>query len=120
MTRPREDQFIRRLRRLLGGLLIVMGSYVVLLIVYGEPFEAHIGRTVIGATVVSVRVLWSRDGLSEIAWDDLPGLPRFLHSEGLLQVELPLWPFMILGTLLYALFVGYSIYHRHGDSGALR
>ena len=48
-----------RFRRLLGGLLIVMGSYVVLLVVYGEPFEAHIGRTAIGASVVSVRALWS-------------------------------------------------------------
>lgn len=65
--------------------------------VRGEPLESRLGaRVEIGSNGLSFRFLWSRDGMSEIAWDDLAGLPRWRWREDEIFVEVPLWAGFVL------------------------
>lgn len=59
------------------------------------PNGAHLG-----SNGFSIRYVWTPGGGAEIAWDDLPGLPRVTVQSYLVFVEIPMWTVVIASVLV--------------------
>lgn len=57
----------------------------------------------LGFSGISVIALWSHEGRTEIAWDDLPGWFRFSWHDTVRLIEIPFWIFfppVAIGTFI--------------------
>jgi len=55
----------------------------------------------IGCDGVSVRYVWTPDGRSSVAWDDLSGWPRWTNKSYMKNMEFPLWIPLSGGMILF-------------------
>lgn len=93
---------IARGARLLGGalFLLTLSQFLVICGSGGKTEWAIGGNGWVGCNGMEARYLWTEDGRSRLAWDDLGGLSfSWVRTRRAIQIRVPTWPFLLLGFL---------------------
>lgn len=107
--RPIPQGRLRRVTRAagivgIGGCVLSLAQCTVVASL-GGPIEWRIGQqTQVGLSATAVRVLWSADGRSEIAWDEVGDIPMLKLDQRQVFVDIPLWLLFVPASVLAVLF----------------